>query len=138
MHFGFQKCASVIMHRGRLCSSSNIDLLDGSIAALSPSECYKYLGIYEADSINSPKTKKLVEKEYLCRVQKLLSSQLHGRHKILALKEYAIPFLHYSATIVNWKQNELQVLDRKTRKTFTMNGGLHPRADVEGMYIHCH
>jgi len=73
MHFGFHKFESVIMHHGRLCFSSNIDLPDGSITALSSSECYNYLGIYEADSINCPKTKELVRKEYLCHVRKLLS-----------------------------------------------------------------
>ena len=93
---------------------------------------------HKADSINCPKTKELVQKEYLCRVRKLLSSQLNGRHKILAINEYAIHVLRYSAIIVDWKQNELQVLDHKTQKPFTMNGGLHLRADVDRMYVHCH
>jgi len=124
------------MQRGRLSSSSGVDLPDGFIAALPSSEYYKYLGIYEADSIDYPKTKELVQKEYLRRVRKILTSQLHGRNKILAINEFAIPVLRYSATIVDWKQAELQVLDRKTRKTFTMKGGLHPRADVDRIYVH--
>ena len=45
MQFGFQKCASVIMQRGRQCPSSGITLPDGLIAALTPLECYRYLGI---------------------------------------------------------------------------------------------
>ena len=60
IQFGFQKCASVIMQRGRQCSSSGITLPDGLIAALKPLECYKYLGIYEADSINCSKAKEIV------------------------------------------------------------------------------
>jgi len=109
---------------------------DGLVSALLPLEYYKYLGIYEADSINCPKTKDITQTEYLRRLRKILSSQLHGRHKILAISEFAIPVLRYSATIIEWTKNELQVLDRKTRKTYTMNGGLHPRADVDRMYVH--
>ena len=126
MQFGFQKCASVIMQRGRQCSSSGITLPDGLITAMTPLEYYKYLCIYEADSINCPKTKEIVQAEYFRRLRKVLSSQLHARHKIIAINEFAITVLRYSATIIDWTKNELQVLDRKTRKTFTMNGGLHP------------
>jgi len=83
MQFGFQKCASVIMQRGKLCSSSGLILPDGLIATLKPMEYYKYLGIYEADSINCTKTKNIVQAEYLHRLRKILSSQLSGRHKII-------------------------------------------------------
>jgi len=136
MQFGFQKCASMVMQRGKLCSSSGIALSDGLIATLTPLEYYKYLGVYEADSINCPKNKETVQAEYLRRLRKILSSQLHGRHKIMAINEFAIPILRYSATIIDWTKSELQVLDRKTRKIFTMNGGLHPRADVDRIYVH--
>ena len=53
----------------------------------------------------------------------------------MAINEFGIPVLRYCATIIDWTKNELQVLDRKTRKTFTMNGGLHPRADVDRTYM---
>ena len=55
----------------------------------------------------------------------------------MALNEFAIPVLRYSASFVDWKQIELQALDRKTRKMFTMNGELHLRADVDRIYVHC-
>ena len=29
----------------------------------------------------------------------------------------------------------MQVIDRKTRKLFTIDGGLHPKSDVGGLYI---
>ena len=46
-------------------------------------------------------------------------------------------YIRYSATFVDWTQTELQALDRKTRKMFTMNGELHLRADVDRIYVHC-
>ena len=102
---------------------------------MTPLEFYKYLGIYKADSINCPKTKQIVQAEYFRHLRKVLSSQLHAMHKIMAFNEFAIPVLRYSATIIDWTKNELQVLDHKTRKTFTMNGDLHPRADVDRIYV---
>ena len=103
---GFQKCATVVMQRGKLLSSSGLILPDGLITTLTPLEYYKYLGIYEVDSINCPKTKGTVQTEYLRRLRKILSSQLHGRHKIMPINEFAIPVLQYSATITDWKKSE--------------------------------
>ena len=35
----------------------------------------------------------------------------------------------------NWHQEELQKLDRKTRKLLTIHGQHHPNADVDGFYV---
>ena len=37
--------------------------------------------------------------------------------------------------IVNWHQEELQKLDRKTRKLLTIHGQHHPKADVDRLYV---
>ena len=42
--------------------------------------------------------------------------------------------LRYSATFVSWKKSELQAIDRKTRKLFTIYGALHPNSDVDRLY----
>ena len=33
-----------------------------------------------------------------------------------------------------WRKNELQVIDRKTRKLFTIYEALHPKSDVGRLY----
>ena len=43
--------------------------------------------------------------------------------------------LRYSAAFISWRKCELQAVDRKTRKLFTIYGGLHPKSDVERLYI---
>ena len=43
--------------------------------------------------------------------------------------------MHYSAGIVEWTKAELQEIDRKTRKIFTMKRSLHPRSDVDRPYL---
>ena len=36
---------------------------------------------------------------------------------------------------MNWRKSEQQDIDRKTRKLFTMYGALHPKSDVDRLYI---
>ena len=43
--------------------------------------------------------------------------------------------LRYSAAFVSWRKSELQAIDRKTRKLFTIYGALHPKSDVDRLYI---
>ena len=43
--------------------------------------------------------------------------------------------LRYSAAFVSWRKSDLQAIDRKTRKLFTIYGALHPKSDVDGLYI---
>ena len=47
----------------------------------------------------------------------------------------AVTVLRYSFGIVNWHQEELQKLDRKTRKLLTIHGHLRPKADVDRLYV---
>jgi hypothetical protein len=47
----------------------------------------------------------------------------------------AVPVLRYSFGIINWHQEEIQKLDRKTRKMLTICGQLHPRTDIDHLYI---
>ena len=46
----------------------------------------------------------------------------------------AIPVLRYSAPFLSWTKTELQSIDGKTRKLFTMHNGLHPQSDVNRLY----
>jgi hypothetical protein len=47
----------------------------------------------------------------------------------------AIPVLKYSFGIVNWHQEELQNLDRKTKKLLTIHRQHHTKADVDRFYV---
>ena len=43
--------------------------------------------------------------------------------------------MRYGAGIVKWNKEELQAIDRKTRKVMAMNKELHPRSDVARVYV---
>ena len=50
MEFGIEKCAMLVMEKGKILKSVGIELPDGKvIKSLQDGESYKYLGILEAD-----------------------------------------------------------------------------------------
>jgi len=42
--------------------------------------------------------------------------------------------VHYTAGIINWGNDELEAMDRKTRKMMTKYNSLHLRADIDHLY----
>ena len=55
----------------------------------------------------------------------MLKAKLSGKDKIMAVSTWAVATLRYSAGVVDWKVDELQELDRKTRehrKRMNLNG----------------
>jgi len=83
-------------------------------------EAYKYLGVEESHDIQH-----MNEKEKLRRLRLLLDTELSAKNKIRAIGSLAVPAFRYSFGIVNWCQEELQTLDRKTRKLLTIHGQHH-------------
>ena len=79
--------------------------------------------------------KETVTKEYKRRVRKILETKLNGGNLVKAINTWAIPLLRYSAAFLDWRKSELQDLDRKTRKLLTMHNGLHPKSNVDRIYI---
>ena len=65
----------------------------------------------------------------------ILKSKLNGRNKVTAINTWAVAIFRYGAGIIQWKASELKDLDRKSRKTMTVYGGLHPKSNVDGLYV---
>ena len=76
-----------------------------------------------------------VSKEYIRRLRKVLKSKLNGGNLICGVNTWAVSLLRYSAAFVSWRKSELQVIDRKTRKLFSIYGALHPKSDLDRLYI---
>ena len=81
---------------------------------------YKYLGVLEVDDIKQTETKQNVQKEYFRRVRKILKSKLNGGNIIKAINARAVSVIRYSAGIIDWTKEELQIMNRKTRKLLTI------------------
>ena len=126
MGFGIEKCATLVMKKGKIVKSVGIELPDGKvIKSLQERESCKYLGILVAGKFLEEKMKLNVSKECITRLRKVLKSKLNGGFVEL-INTSAVSLLRYSAALVRWRKSELKAIDRNTRKLFTMYGALHP------------
>lgn len=136
MQFGLDKCAKATFLDGRLQSSENIEINDTTtIRALEQHDVYKYLGINEHDGIQHKNMKKQLTKEYYRRTREILKSQLNAKNTSTAITSLAVPIIQYSFGIIKWTLAELRKIDQQTRKLMNMHGALHPRADIDRLYI---
>lgn len=135
MEFGLSKCGVLIMKKGKIVESDGLCMPDDTMMRNIEESGYKYLGILEADGIKHDEMKEQLTKEYIRRVRNILKSKLNGGNTISAINSRAVSIVRYGAGIIKWTKNELEELDRKTRKLMTMYGAHHPKADVDRLYL---
>ena len=136
MEFGIEKCAMLVIEKGKIVKSVGIELPDGKIIkSLQEGESYKYLGILEADNFLEEKMKLNVSKEYIRKLRKVLKSKLNGGNLVRGVNAWAVSLIRYSAAFFSWRKSELEAIERKTRKLFTICGALHPKSGVDRLYI---
>ena len=98
---------------------------------------YGYLGMEEGEGVQHHKMKVKIKKEYKKRIKLVLKSELNARNKIAAINTLAVPVILYSYGVFDWKLNDIQALDRMTRKQLCMNQMLAKKADVDRIYLPC-
>ena len=76
-----------------------------------------------------------VSKECIRKLRKVLKSKLNGGNLVRGVNTWVVSLLRYSAAFFSWRKSELQAIFRKTKKLFTIYGALHPKSDVERLYI---
>lgn len=137
MQFGIDKCAITVLKRGKLESRNNDIIFDNqeTIKSLDENNRYKYLGILELDDIKHKEMKSKVEKEYIRRLRKILKSKLNSGNLVKAINTWAVSLVRYGGGVIDWNQQELENLDRRTRKMMHAYGAVHPRADVDRLYV---
>jgi len=135
MEFGLSKCGVLIIKRGKVVESDGLCMPDGAMMRNIEESGYKYLGVLEVDGIKHDQMKDQVKKEYTRRVRNILKSKLNGGNIISAINSRAVSVVRYGAGIIKWTKNELEEMDRKTRKLMTMYGAQHPKADVDRLYL---
>ena len=136
MKFRIEKCAVLVLKRGKLTQSEGITLPgENTIKAMGESEGYKYLGVLEADGMLHDQMVEKIGKEYSRRVTRVAHSKSNGGNLIQAINTWAVSLVRYAGGIIEWTKQELRDLDRRTRKLLTMNGGFHPRDCVTRLYV---
>ena len=74
-------------------------------------------------------------KEYKRRVRKILETKLNAGNLIKGINTWAVSLLRYSAAFLDWTKFEMKQLDRQTRKLMTMHNALHPKSNVDRLYL---
>ena len=116
--------------------SVGIELPDGKvIKSLQEGESYKYLGTLEADKFLEEKMKGNVSKEYIRSMGKVLKSKLNGGNLVCEVNTWAVSLSNYLAAFFSWRKSELEAIDRKIRKLYTIYGALDPKSDVDRLCI---
>ena len=136
MEFGLDKCATISLKRGKLARGEEVEMPEGDmIHGIEENEEYKYLGILEADDIKHDKMKEKIFREYTDRLKRVLRSKLNSGNLFNAINTWAVSLYRYGAGVVEWTKDELKQIDRRTRKMIAMHRGMHPRSDVDRMYV---
>ena len=79
--------------------------------------------------------KNKIQKEYLWRTRKLLETKLCSRYLIKGINTWAVPLVRSSRPFLKWNRDRLKQMDQRTRKVVTMHKALHPRDDVDRLYV---
>ena len=88
----------------------------------------------EANTIKQLEMKNKNPKEYL-RTRKLPEKKLNSRNLNKGINTWAVPIVRYSGLFLRWTRDELRQMDQRTRKLMTMHKALHPRDDVDRLYV---
>ena len=136
MEFGIEKCAILVMNSGKRDLTDGMELpSQDKIRTLGENENNKYLGIFEADIIKQVEMNENIKIWYLRKTRKLLETNLSSRNLIKGINTWALLLLRYSRTFVKWTREELKQMDQRARKIMIMHKVLHPRDNVDRLYV---
>ena len=76
-----------------------------------------------------------IRKEYLRRTRKLCETKLSSRNIIKRINTWAVSLVRYSGPFLKCTGDELKQMDQRTRKLMTMHKILHPRDEVDRLYV---
>ena len=136
MTFGFDKCRTMSILRGKMSAGPDTVLPIGCIHHLNFEETYKYLGVLEADGVKHDVMKTQLTTTYKHQICKILRSHLNSKNVIQAIYSYAVPLVRYSAGLVKWTQVEMYKLDVQTRKLLILHCAFNRNGDIDRLYVH--
>ena len=75
----------------------------------------------EGEGVQHHQMKVKIKKEQKTKTKLVLNSELNARNRIAAINTLAVQEILYSYGIIDWKLNEIQHLEKMTRKQLCMN-----------------
>ena len=96
---------------------------------------YKYLMLTEDNVIQHSSMRQKIWKEFFCRVQSVMTTELNVRNRMDAINSFALPVVTHSFTMMNWSFTEVKTFDTKINKLLAMHRMHHPKSDVNRLYL---
>ena len=136
LKFGEDKCAYICIKRGKKSTEGETININGlNVRELKEDEPYSYLGLDENIGYDGNLNKERIVKECKKRFKKVWKSELYAGNKVTAHNSFAVPLVSYTIGIFDWTKEELQALDKATRKIMNFTGSLHARSDIDRIYM---
>ena len=79
--------------------------------------------------------KENIQKELLRRTSCLSKQKLYSWNFIKGINTWAVPLVTYSGPFLKGAREELKRFHERTRKLMTTDKALHPRDDVDRLYV---
>ena len=111
---------ATVVNSGKLSKTEGIRHGNGETMGVNE-EWYKHLGMMELDRVKEKDMKYTPKYDYLRRLKLVKNSKSNGGNKIKAVNTWAVALLLYGGGVIRWTKNELQYINRMTRKMMTMN-----------------
>ena len=97
-------------------------------------ETNKYLGILEAKLIKHTDMKEKIKRNSSVERENY-TKQTTKTNLIKWINTWTVALVRYSAPFLKWTREELQQMEQTTRKLMTIRKFLHPRQDVDRLYV---
>ena len=126
MEFSIEKCALLVMKSGKRHRTDGMELPNHDkirTEKMKPTNTWVTWGLTPS---NKWKWKTRFEK-YPRRTRKLLETKLSSRNLIEGINTWTVPLVRYSGPFLKWIKEQ--------RKLMTMHKALHPRDDVDRLYV---
>ena len=105
MEFGFEKCAMLVVKKGKVSKSDGVKLPDDKVSiSIQDENGYKYFCILQLDQAMCSAIKEKVGTEYKRRVKKVLKSKLNRGNMTAAISTWAVPLVRHSAPFLDWQR----------------------------------
>ena len=84
---------------------------------------------------NKWRWKKKLRRSISGEPESLLERKLCSENLIKGINTWAVPLVRYSGRFLKWTRDELKQINQRKRKLMTMHKALHPKADVDRIYV---
>ena len=133
--YGVSKCAGIIFEHGKMIKCKGLQVLEERMQMMDPdeNEIYKFLGVAQADGIN---TKAVFERVKVTkRVRMLVDTELNDGNLIFSINAEVIPVASYPINICKFSNRELNQLDQVIKKKLCAKNMLGRQVSHERLYL---